>query len=73
MSEEDAEALALGKEGKDKGFKGVRYNCGKTGHRAADCRAKGGGKEGLGQKGQKRRLWQGTGRRHHGCTPWPGQ
>ena len=42
-------------KGKGKGFKGECYNCGKTGHRAADCWAKGGGKEGAqkGQKGQK--------------------
>ena len=48
---DEQEALALQK-GKGKGFKGECYNCGKTGHRAADCFAKGGGKEG-GQKGQK--------------------
>ena len=36
-AEEDQEALALGKKGKGKGFKGECYNCGKTGHRAADC------------------------------------
>ena len=53
LTEEEAEALALQKaKGKGKGFKGECYNCGKTGHRAADCWAKGGGKEGA-QKGQK--------------------
>ena len=35
-SEEDAEALALARKGKGKGFKGECFNCGKTGHRAAD-------------------------------------
>ena len=45
-STEDAEDLALQKKGKGKGFKGARFNCGKPGHRAADCWSKGGGKEG---------------------------
>ena len=49
----------MGKKGKGKGFKGECYNCGKTGHRAADCWAKGGGKEG--QKGQKGRFGKGPG------------
>ena len=49
---DEQEVLAMQKKGKGKGFKGECFNCGKTGHRAADCFAKGGGKEG-GQKGQK--------------------
>ena len=62
LSEEDAEALAFEKKGKGKGkgFKGECYNCHKTGHRAADCWAKGGGKEG-GQKGQKGGYGKGPG------------
>lgn len=59
MSEEDAEAVALAKKGKSKGFKGWCFNCGKTGHKAADCWAKGGGKEG--QKGQKGSYGKGPG------------
>ena len=58
-SEEGAEALALAKgKGKGKGFKGDCFNCGKTGHRAADCWAKGGGKER--QKGPKGSYGKGT-------------
>ena len=60
-AEEDQEALALGKKGKGKGFKGECYNCGKTGHRAADCWAKGGGKKGQGQKGQQGGYGKGPG------------
>ena len=52
--ETEDETLALQKKGKGKGFKGKWFNCGKTGHRAADCWAKGGGKEGA-QRGQKGR------------------
>ena len=59
-SEEDAEALALAKsKGQGKGFKRDCFICGKTGHRAADCWAKGGGKEG--QKGPKGSYGKGTG------------
>ena len=36
LSLEDQEALAFLKKGKGKGFKGECFNCGKTGHRAAD-------------------------------------
>ena len=50
---EDADALALAKKGKGKGFKGECFNCGKTGHRPADCWAKGGGKE-----GQRCHVWR---------------
>ena len=53
LSLEEQEALVFAKKGKGKGFKGECFNCGKPGHRAADCFAPGGGKGGGGKKGQK--------------------
>ena len=53
LSQEEQEAFVFAKKGKGKGFKGECFNCGKPGHRAADCFAPGGGKEGGGKKGQK--------------------
>ena len=53
LSQEEQEAFVFAKKGKGKGFNGECFNCGKPGHRAADCFAPGGGKEGGGKKGQK--------------------
>ena len=65
MSLEDQEAFAFQKKGKGKGkgIKGAGFNCGKQGHRAADCWSKGSGKDGGkdgGQKGPKWGLRKGT-------------
>jgi hypothetical protein len=60
LSPEEQEALVFAKKGKGKGVKGDCFNCGKPGHRAADCYAPGGGKASRGDGARAKRVAHGA-------------